>query len=128
MCFHYFNGVYARIRLEKYHLIFAPLQMQFDSSKSLPTLHNFDKKVAEADAFLQLLINQVKVGVLSTSMDEGSLFTILVLMLVYCVIKKSIFLLWFSQSSRSLVTILFTSMGIICAITFFIPYLFCCYL
>lgn len=41
---------------------FKSFQLQLDNSKTLPTLHNFDKKVAEADAYLQLLINQVKVN------------------------------------------------------------------
>lgn len=36
--------------------------MQLDSLKSLPTINNFDKKVTEADAYLQLLIDQVKVS------------------------------------------------------------------
>lgn len=35
--------------------------MQYDHLKSLPTINNFDKKVTEADAYLQLLIDQVKV-------------------------------------------------------------------
>ncbi|XP_065212869.1 oxysterol-binding protein-related protein 9 isoform X2 [Planococcus citri] len=43
-----------------YGCLSSTSSMQFDSSKTLPTLHNFDKKVAEADAYLQLLINQVK--------------------------------------------------------------------
>ncbi|KAK7586240.1 hypothetical protein V9T40_004116 [Parthenolecanium corni] len=34
--------------------------MQYDHLKSLPTINNFDKKVTEADAYLQLLIDQVK--------------------------------------------------------------------
>lgn len=38
-------------------------QMQYDASKMLPTLNNFDKKVTEADAYLQLLIEQVKVSI-----------------------------------------------------------------
>lgn len=35
--------------------------MQYDHLKSMPTIDNFDKKVTEADAYLQLLIDQVKV-------------------------------------------------------------------
>ena len=40
-------------------------QMRWDLSKPAPTVHEFDKKLAEADAYLQILIDQIKVSTLS---------------------------------------------------------------
>jgi len=39
-------------------------QMRWDPSKPAPTVHEFDKKLAEADAYLQILIDQIKVSTL----------------------------------------------------------------
>jgi len=39
-------------------------QMRWDPSKPAPTIHEFDKKLAEADAYLQILIDQIKVSTL----------------------------------------------------------------
>nr|XP_018903713.1 PREDICTED: oxysterol-binding protein-related protein 9 [Bemisia tabaci] len=35
-------------------------RLEFNNAKSLPTIHDFDKKLAEADAYLQILIDQTK--------------------------------------------------------------------
>jgi len=38
--------------------------MRWDPSKPAPTVREFDKKLAEADAYLQILIDQIKVSTL----------------------------------------------------------------
>lgn len=39
-------------------------QMRWDPNKPPPTVHEFDKKLIEADAYLQILIDQLKVRIL----------------------------------------------------------------
>jgi hypothetical protein len=39
-------------------------QMRWDPNKPPPTVHEFDKKLVEADAYLQILIDQIKVRIL----------------------------------------------------------------
>jgi hypothetical protein len=45
-------------------VILLRFQMRWDPSKPAPTVHEFDKKLAEADAYLQILIDQIKVSTL----------------------------------------------------------------
>ena len=46
---------------KKVNLIIITSQMRWDPNKPAPTVHEFGKKVAEADAYLQILIDQIKV-------------------------------------------------------------------
>jgi hypothetical protein len=39
--------------------------MRWDPNKPPPTVHEFDKKLVEADAYLQILIDQIKVRTLA---------------------------------------------------------------
>lgn len=41
-------------------------QMRWDSNRPPPTIKDFDNKVSEADAYLQLMIEQTKVSVVVT--------------------------------------------------------------
>lgn len=41
------------------------LQIKWDMQQPSPTIKDFDNKVSEADAYLQLMIDQTKVGIIS---------------------------------------------------------------
>lgn len=38
------------------------VQVRWDPSRPAPTVRDFDKRLAEADAYLQIIIDQVKVS------------------------------------------------------------------
>lgn len=43
-------------------MIFMLLQMRWDTNRPPPTIKDFDNKVSEADAYLQIMIEQTKVS------------------------------------------------------------------
>lgn len=61
------------LQLTDFSLLCFSYNHQEAETRFVPSVQDFDKKLAEADAYLQILIDQLKVG-LSGPIQAGQLF------------------------------------------------------